>query len=86
MEGQLPARDFTSLELSHGTATILGDSYDHANVRKRPWPFTAVADDRPNSLDRLSSASVGQPVEPLYLLGSVSYVCSVIPFENAYLS
>jgi len=74
MEGQLPAGDFTSLEFDHGTA----------NVHKRPWPFAAAADDQPHALDRPSSASVRQPAEQLYLLGSVSYVLFfLVPFENA---
>jgi hypothetical protein len=82
MEGHLPARDFLSLELSRGTATILGGNQDYAprNVHKRPWPFAAAADDRPHSLERPCSASVRQPAEFLYLLGSVSYVYSVYTF------
>lgn len=82
MEGQLPAGDFTSLEFDHETATILRGNQDYAprNVHKRPWPFAAAADDQRHWLDRPSSASVRQPAEPLYLLGSVSYVCSVYTF------
>jgi hypothetical protein len=79
MEGQLPAGDFTSLEFIHGTATILRGTQDYAprDFHKRPWPFAAAADDPPHSLDRPSSASIRQPAELLYLLGSVSNVCYV---------